>query len=257
VEEEEAGEAELGDEDQLLAQALVGVAAEEGRGLQVALLEGAAADAGELDVGRILAVGEVGVAVAELLREVELEPLGELAGGFDRVRVLREAGRRLARGEEDALLVPAPLGLAALERGPVADGDEDVLEAEAAGIVRVHVAGGDGADAQRVGERAQRGVAAGVPAGVGALELDVEALAPEGAGEAGGRVRARDCEAVTGAAGEADEALVPLLEESEVEARVQALVRVGGGEEAAKVRVAARGLDEERDVRAVAQGGLR
>jgi hypothetical protein len=61
---------------------------------------------------------------------------------------------------------------------------------------------------------------------------------------------------VARAAGEADEALVPLLEESLVEARVQALVRVRRGEEAAEVAVAARLLDEERDVRAVGEGHL-
>jgi hypothetical protein len=256
VEEEEAGEAELGDEGELLAQALVRVAAEEGRGLSVALLEGVAADARELDVGRVLAVGEVRVAVAELLREVELEPPGELAGGTDGVCVVREAGGGLVGREEDALLVATPLGLAPFERGLVPDGDEDVLEAEAAGVVRVHVSCGDGADAERLGERAQGGVAACVSAGIGALELDVEALAPEDAREAGAGGRVRDREAVTGAAGEADETLVPLLEEGEVEARVQALVRVGGGEEAAEVRVAARALDKERDVRAVTQGDL-
>jgi hypothetical protein len=51
VEEEEAGEAELGNQGQLLSQALLGAGAEPVRRVAVALLEGAAADLGELDVG--------------------------------------------------------------------------------------------------------------------------------------------------------------------------------------------------------------
>ena len=57
----------------------------------VALLEGAVADAGELPDRRLAGVGEVGVAVAEVLGQVELEPLGELGRARDRVAVVREA----------------------------------------------------------------------------------------------------------------------------------------------------------------------
>ena len=102
------------------------------------------------------------------------------------------------------------LALAAVERGAGRDRDEDVLQAGAARVVRVRVAGGDGPDAERFGEVAQCRVAACVAALVGALQLDVEAVAAEGGGDAGGRVRVDDAEAVPRAAGEADEALVPL-----------------------------------------------
>ena len=78
----------------------------------------------------------------------------------------------------------------------------------------VHVAGGDGVDAEVLGEVAQGGVAADVATLVRALQLDEEALAAERAGEPGGGVRVAHGEAVAGAAGEADEAVRVLLEES-------------------------------------------
>src|SRR5207253_2156096 len=123
--------------------------------------------------------GEVGVAVAELLREVEAEPIGELGRSRHRVRVVREPLGRLRRRDEDALMVAAPLALAALERGPVPDRDEDVLERRTRGRVRVRIAGRDGGDAEGGSEVAQRCVPAPIAALVGALELDEEAVAPE------------------------------------------------------------------------------
>ena len=53
--------------------------------------EGALTDAPQLDVGGLFAVREVRVAVAQLLRQVELEPLRELDRTRDRVEVVREA----------------------------------------------------------------------------------------------------------------------------------------------------------------------
>ena len=191
MEEEEAGQAELGDEGELLAQALVRLVPQLAGRVAVALVEGAPADLRELHVGGRRPVGEVRVAVAELVREVEGQPLGELGGRLHRAGVVREAGGGLLRREEDAVVVPAPLRLAAFERGAVLDGDEDVLEARAARVVGVHVPGGHRAHAEGLRERAQRSVPAGVAALEGALELDVEAVAAERAGEARGGVRGR------------------------------------------------------------------
>src|SRR5207244_12260906 len=81
----------------------------------------------ELDDRRLGAVGEVRVAVAELLRQVELEPLGELRCAQDGVAVVGGALQRLSRREQDRLEVAAPLGLAAVERGVVAERDGGVL----------------------------------------------------------------------------------------------------------------------------------
>ena len=83
--------------------------------------------------------------------------------------------------------------------------------------MRVHVAGGDRAHAERLGEVAERGVAARVAALVRALQLDVEAVAAEHAGKVRGGVRVEHGEPVPRAAGEADEPVVQLLEEADVE----------------------------------------
>jgi hypothetical protein len=88
------------------------------------------------------------------------------------------------------------------------------------------------------------------------LELDEEAIGAEGACERGNGVRVPDSEPMTRAAGEADEALVAFSEKGRIQPGVQALVRVCSREETAEVRVAARGLDEEGDVRAVGERGL-
>ena len=191
MEEEEAGEAEPRDQRQLLVEPLA-------RALLVAVRTcGRSARAkarsqigAELGVGRVGAVGEVGVAVAELLRQVERAAVGDLARA--RGGVARQALEHLGRREQDGLVVAAPLALAAVERGAVADRDERVLEPRAARVVRVHVAGRDGRDAERGGELRERGVPARVAALERALELDVE-RAGERAREPGGAVRVERC----------------------------------------------------------------
>ena len=122
----------------------------------VALGERGLAHAAQLDDRGLVAVREVRVAVAELLGQVELEPLGELAPCA--ATASRSSGKRssiLRGGSEDGLVVAAPLALAALERGAAADGDEHVLERGAAAVVRVDVARRDRPDAERLGEVAQ------------------------------------------------------------------------------------------------------
>ena len=148
-------------------------------------------------VRRFLAVGEVGIAVAELLGEVELEPGGELDRAGDRGRVVRKALGCFLGCSEHALAVAAPLALGAVQRRPVPDGDERVLEHGAALAVRVHVARGNRIDAERLRELAQRGVAASVATLVRALELDEEAVLAERGGEPGGGVGIPHGEAVT------------------------------------------------------------
>ena len=155
-------------------------------------------------------------------------------------------------------MVAAPLLLAALERGAAADGDEDVLQRGAAAVVGVDVSRRDGLDAERLRELAQARVAPRVAALVRPLQLDVEAVAAEGAREPHRGVRVAHREAVARAAGETDEAVVQLLQLSLVKAwrrrlavRRVARVRVRRGEQPAEVRVPARRLHEQRDVRAV------
>ncbi len=175
---------------------------------RVALLERATADAGQLPDRRLVTVGEIRIAVAELLGQVELEPLGERGrplgrGAIDR----REALDHLGGCAQDALPVPAPLALAAVERRPAANRDERVLQERASGRVRVHVAGGDRRHAEMLREIAQQRRAAGVAALERPLQLDEEAVAAERLRQPGGAVRIAQAEAIAGAAGEADEAL--------------------------------------------------
>ena len=74
------------------------------------------------------------------------------------------------------------------------DRDEDVLERGPPQGVGMDVAGDDGLDARMLGEVAQERVPAGVAALERPLQLDVEALGPEGAGKSGGGVRVADAE---------------------------------------------------------------
>ena len=174
----------------------------------VALAEEAVAELAQLLDRGLVAVGEVGVAVAELLRQVELETLRELTGALDRGSVVGETLVHLLRCEQHRLVVAAPLALAAVERRAVADRDERVLQADARARVRMRVAGDDGLDAQRLREVAQRSVPAHVAALVRPLQLDVEAVAAEGLRKSRRRVRVANGEPVPRAAGEADEPVV-------------------------------------------------
>ena len=133
-------------------------------------------------------------------------------------------------------------------------------------MVRVHVARGDRGDAERSGEVAQRGVPARVAALERALELDVEAVAAEGAREPGSGVRVAHGEPVARAAGEADEPVVQLAAGAPGRARAAAARRSRPGtacpacaavSEPAEVRVALRRLDEQRDVRPADERHLR
>ena len=160
-------------------------------------------------------------------------------------------------------MVAAPLLLAAVEGGAAADRDEGVLEGCATVVVRVDVAGGDGGDSQVAGELPERGIAAGVSALVGALELDVEALTTEGRCHTGGSVRVRDSEAVSRAPGEADEPVGVRNERFERQLRREglgALLRPGArvrlGQQPAEVGIALWRLDEQRDVAAARNGDL-
>ena len=175
------------------------------------------ADAAQLDDRRLRAVGEVGIAVAELLRQVELEPLGELGGVRDGVQVVSEAVEHLLRRQRGrirgCLAAPArsPRARCGSERRRARPGGRpDDGRARARPPSRP-------CGRRAIGEVAQVRVAARVAALVRALQLDVEAVASEGAREPCRRVRVADREPVARTAGEADESLVQLLEQRLVE----------------------------------------
>ena len=255
VQQEEAGKAELRDQSELFLQALPGLALV-AVGVGVALGEGVLGEGAQLGVGRLDPAGEVGVAVAELLGQVEAEALGQLAGAMDGGMVAREALEDLGGRQQDALAVAAPLLLRPLQRGAVAQRDEDVLQRCAPAHVAVHVAGDDGLHPERLGQVAQRRQPPRVPALVGALQLDEEPLPPERRRQPLRRRRVAQREPVARAAGEADEPLVPFDQRFQVERRrVQLLLAAGQPrqrvrlrQQAAERRVAALALDEQRDV---------
>ncbi len=128
MEEEEAGEPELVDQRELLAEPPPSLTEQRPVARWIAVGERGLADLSELPDRGLGAVGEVGVAVAELGGEVELEPLGELDGSPHGVAVVGEELVELGGRAQDALAVAAPLALAAVERGALPDRDEHVLE---------------------------------------------------------------------------------------------------------------------------------
>ena len=130
--------------------------------------------------------------------------------------------------------------------------------------VRVDVAGGDGGHPQPLGEPGEPAIAAAVAAPEGPLQLDPEAVPPEGTEQPPGGLRS--CRHVPplpgggkhsgpGASREADQALGVLFELLQrhrrlpgAALRVVARVGVRGREQAAEVAIADRVLSQERQV---------
>ena len=112
VEQEEAGQPERADHAQLLLQAGGRLASLER--VRVAVAEPRAAQLGELAVG--VGVLGAGIAVAEVAREVELEPLREPLALEHRVGVVAKALGHLGGRRHHRAGVAAPLGLGLVER---------------------------------------------------------------------------------------------------------------------------------------------
>src|SRR6476659_4037868 len=155
----------------------------------IPFLERLLANSGELHDRWLALLGEIGIAVAEVLVQIELEPFGELSAPFDRVLIVRKKLRALGRRSQEALPVAAPFGLAAVERRPVPDGDECVLQCSPRARMGMDVAGRNGRDAERLGQLAQHGVATSVAPLERPLKLDEEAVAAKGPRQACGSVR--------------------------------------------------------------------
>ena len=261
VQEEEAGQSERVDHAQLLLQPRAGLGAMARRLAGVAVVQPCRAQLGQAARGvRVLGAR---VAVAEVVEEVEPQPLRQPPCLGDRLGVLREArGHRLRRGEH-VRPVPAPHGLGGIERGVVADGHERVLERRARARVRVDVAGGHAGHAQPGGQAGQCPIARAVVAVEGALQLDQEAVAAERS-EQGAR-RRLVVHPAGGAARQADEPLGVLEHRRERDLRVGgrrtrptlARMRVRARDQATQVGPAAGALHQERDVTLVVEVELR
>ena len=186
----------------------------------VAIVEHAVTDPGELRDRGLLRVGEVGVAVAELLRQVEREPFGErdgsLGGGaVERVEAARPSPPVRAARSRDCRAVPV--------RSPPARCCSGSRRARPA----TRRDGGRGRARSRSRRSRHRGArrdreagrCGGVATLVRPLELDEEPVATERPGETGGGVRVAMPETVARAAGEADKTLVVLRDGLERDAR--------------------------------------
>ena len=215
VEQEEAREAELADHRELLLETPLRPRALRDGGK--AILQAGRAQLREPPIGA--AVLGAGIAVAEILRQVERQLLGERERLDDRIGVVAEAVRHRRRRAQDVAVVAAAQRLGGVERRVGAQRDERVLQLCPAGGVRVHVARRDACHAEAPRKRVERSVARAVVAGERPLELDAHALAPERLEQPArsplvdacsvrhrSRRRAVDHDRSAGASGEADEA---------------------------------------------------
>ena len=255
MEQEEAGELQLGDQGELLVAAAPAPLAVAGAG--VALGEGPLADGrgagrrASRSRRRSPGSGSRAPAVRSNVRPAASSAVRRTAS--------RSSGKRssiASGGSEHGLVVAAPLRLAAVERGAAADRDERVLERGAARVVGVDVAGRDGRRrrgrgraraARRAGGRRRARTAAGArrrsgrgrtPARRGAAAFGLVTPSPWRAQpERQTRPSFRSSSDSSGSAGGSGS--VPGL-------RPRARVRLG--QQPAEVRVALRRLDEQRHV---------
>ena len=144
---------------------------------RVALLEAVRAQLRQRAIG--LRVLRPGVAVAEVLREVEGQPLGQRLRLGDRARMVLEARRHRRRGGEHVGEVAAARGLRRVQRGVVAQGDERVLQRRPRAAVRVDVAGRHRRQPEALGQLGEAAVARAVVAVEGTLELHAQVVGAE------------------------------------------------------------------------------
>ena len=261
MEQEEAGEPEPGDQRQFFVEPLSRPAFVPVR-VGVPLGERAVADRAQLAVGRIGTVGEVRVAIAELLCQVERAAVGYLACAL--CSIVRKALLHLRRREQHRFLVAAPLALGAVERGAVANRDEHVLQPRAAKVMCMHVAGRNRRHVERRGELGQPRIAPNVASPVRSLKLDVKRPRKR-ARQARGTLRVGDSQAMTCAAREADDPFRVRHDDVERRLRRQQLAlapgharsRVDVGEDPAQVGVAALAFAKQRHVCAAGERHLR
>ena len=119
--------------------------------------------------------GQVGIAVAKLFREVELQTLSYLDGASSSGGVYAcEALGSICGGTQDALAVAATFLLTPVERGTAADRDKRVLEERAPRRVGMDIPGGDRVDAKVLGKVTQSGITSDVATLVRSLQLNEE-----------------------------------------------------------------------------------
>ena len=256
MQDEEAGQAEPVDHPQLLLQPGVRRRPVRAAG-RVALVDQRPAQLGQLAVGG--GILRARVAVAEVDRQVEPQPLGQRGRLGHRARVVLEARRHRRRRGEHVRGVAAPQRLGRVERRVVAQRDERVLQRRARVGVGVDVARRHRRHAQPLGQLGQPAVARAVVALEGALQLDAQAVAPEG-GEQPAQ-RRLVVHAVARAAAQAHQAGGVLLQglQGDGRRRLSAIARVGmrAREDPAQVAPALLGVDQQGEMAPVVEVQLR
>ena len=146
----------------------------------VALVELPAAELRQPRIGGV-ALGDVrrGQPVAQVLGQVEGAALGDAEGVGHGLGPLGEALGLLGRAPQVELAVGPALGVAAVERGAVADGAERVVEPVPLRVVVVDVSGGDDPHAQLAGQRHLRPDAGLVALDQVVVQLDPHVSRPE------------------------------------------------------------------------------
>ncbi len=207
------------------------------------------------------------VAVAEVLFEIEAQPLGQAQRLRDRLWMVGEAVGHRPRRAHHMAAVAAAQRLGGVEREAMAQRHEGVLQLGARGRVRVHVAARHRADPEPPRPLGKGAVARAVVAFIGALQLRVEVLRAEPLEQRAqrGRSPALTQHRALGATRQADQALGVLDESLRRDlglaqlAPPGAIARMGVGdrEDPAEVPPAALVFHEQRDVRVVGALGAR
>ena len=251
MQQEEARQPERADHAQLLVDAPLGLArAADGRaGSAPPTLQ---AQLRQALVG-VVVVG-VGIAVAEVLGQVEGQRLRQPPRLGHRIgMVLKARGHRRRRGQHVGVVAPAQR-LGGIQRRVLADRHEGVLQARALARVGVDVAGRHARHAQPPGQRGQAAVERPVMTREGALQLDAQAVGPEGLQQpAHRRLVAHAALRATAQADEPLRMLEHVLQRHRRvarEARLARLARVGmgAGQQPAEVAPAGRVAHQQRQM---------
>ena len=276
VEQEEARQPEPVDHAQLLLQPCLRLSVGGARGIAVdrlaavdarggrrsrpvALIQAYPAQLGQAPRGAFVLGSRI--AIAEVLRQVEGQLLGEQQRLADRLGMLREAPRHRPRVAHHVAVVAPAQRLGGIERRVVAERHEGILQLGSGGHVSMDVAAGHAPDPQPPGERRERAVAGAIVTGVGTLQLHVQAFGSERVEQPPGRslvVTTVTDQRSAGTARQADEALRVVEQRSQVHRRIAELappssrsdarVRVGQRDDPAEVAPAALVANEQGDV---------
>jgi len=177
IDEEEAGQAVLGDQPQLIIQAW------EGDGI---LVRGVfAAQPFQAEAAQRLVrsfTGRAGIvreAIAQVAGQIKLAAFGNTYRVGQRIAIAGKQACHLLGRLEIELAVGAAQRVRSVQRGAVLDGNQRILQPVALADVVVHVVGGHNAQVQLPRQGGERAVAGGIAMDEVLLELQEEAVRAE------------------------------------------------------------------------------